>query len=75
MVALRDEVTRYSADRAEGDPPSAPVVELEIEIEGESLRLFSVAARIENAADITLDGLHIETFLPADARSRQLLGG
>ena len=37
------------------------------------LRLFSVAGRIESPSDVTLEGLHLETFVPADDRTRQLL--
>jgi hypothetical protein len=37
-------------------------------VQGEHLlRLFSVSARLEMATDLTLDGLHLETFVPADA--------
>lgn len=44
-----------------------PVVTLEIEQEDQVLRFFSVAARLEMATDLTADGLHLETFVPADA--------
>lgn len=48
-------------------PRSGPVVTMEI-VQGEHLlRLFSVSARLEMATDLTLDGLHLETFVPADA--------
>ncbi|MEU0315396.1 helix-turn-helix transcriptional regulator [Nocardioides sp. NPDC006273] len=74
LVALRDEVTAYSS----GGEPSArpladPVVPLEIETGGHVLRFFSVASQIESAADVTLNGLHLETFVPADDRTRQAL--
>lgn len=45
---------------------SGPVVTMEIHQGEHLLRLFSVSARLEMATDLTLDGLHLETFLPAD---------
>ncbi|MEU4450740.1 XRE family transcriptional regulator [Nocardioides sp. NPDC023903] len=74
LVALRDEVTAY----ASGDGPSVrpladPVVPLEIDAGGHVLRFFSVASQIESASDVTLNGLHLETFVPADDRTRQTL--
>lgn len=50
-----------------------PVVPLEIEAGGLVLRFFSVASQIESASDVTLNGLHLETFVPADDRTRQVL--
>lgn len=44
-----------------------PVVTMEIEQGGRLLRFFSVSARLEMATDLTVDGLHLETFVPADA--------
>ena len=74
LVALRDEVTAYPCD---GEPPARPladpVVPLEIEMGGDTLRFFSVASQIESASDVTLHGLHLETFVPADDRTRRLL--
>ncbi|TQL69782.1 transcriptional regulator with XRE-family HTH domain [Nocardioides albertanoniae] len=74
LVALRDEVDAYPV----GDAPTArpqvdPVVPLEIEVGDQVLRLFSVASQIESASDVTLNGLHLETFVPADDRTRQVL--
>ncbi|SDK91920.1 Transcriptional regulator, contains XRE-family HTH domain [Nocardioides sp. YR527] len=74
LVALRDEVTAYPAGGERSVRPSAdPVVPLEIEAGGLVLRFFSVASQIESASDVTVDGLHLETFVPADARTRQAL--
>ncbi|MFF2452573.1 helix-turn-helix domain-containing protein [Isoptericola sp. NPDC058082] len=74
LVALREDVVDYPCD---GEPPTRPsadpVVPLEIEAGGEVLRMFSVASQIESASDVTLDGLHLETFLPADDHTRRLL--
>ncbi|WP_019157329.1 hypothetical protein [Brevibacterium senegalense] len=46
---------------------------LELDSDDGALRLFSVASRIEGPADVTLDSLHLETFLPADDDSRARL--
>lgn len=46
---------------------SGPVATLEVERAGQVLRFFSVSARLEMATDLTLEGLHLETFVPADA--------
>lgn len=75
LVALHGEVVDYPAGGAGPDRPLAdPVIPLELVAGEEVLRMFSVASRIENAADVTLDGLHLETFVPVDERTRQLLG-
>ncbi len=44
-----------------------PVVTMELDRDEHLLRFFSVSARLEMATDLTLDGLHLETFVPADA--------
>lgn len=69
LQALADEF----ADQRQrvGVPTSEPVLTLEITVSGEELRLFSIVSRIESATDLTLDGLHLETFLPADDHTRQ----
>lgn len=74
LLALRADVTGHPHGGEPPGPPSGdPVVPLEIEAGGDVLRLFGVASRIESASDVTLDGLHLETFVPADDRTRQLL--
>lgn len=45
---------------------SGPVVTMEVSQGEHTLRFFSVSARLEMATDLTLDGLHLETFVPAD---------
>ena len=74
LVSLREDVVGHPAD---GDPSTHPrvdpVIPLEIEAGGQVLRLFSVASQIESASDVTLRGLHLETFVPADEQTRQLL--
>lgn len=74
LVALRDEVTAYpTGDEPAARPLADPVVPLEIDAGGHVLRFFSVASQIESASDVTLSGLHLETFVPADDRTRQSL--
>lgn len=46
---------------------SGPVVTMELDQGEHVLRFFSISARLEMATDLTLDGLHLETFVPADA--------
>jgi transcriptional regulator with XRE-family HTH domain len=57
------------------DPPSAtgPVLTLDLETDAGRLRFFSISAQLDTATDATLDGLHLETFLPADVATRQAL--
>lgn len=57
----------------EGLPAAGgPVVVLELETDAEPLRFFSTAARLTTATDAALEGLHLETFLPADDHTRSL---
>ena len=70
LVALQEEVLAHQPDVAVDPPPRDPVVPLEIEVDGTVLRFFSIASRIEDATDVTLDGLHLETFVPADDQTR-----
>lgn len=74
LVGLQDEVTAYpSGDEPSVRPLADPVVPLEVDAGGHVLRFFSVASQIESASDVTLNGLHLETFVPADDRTRQML--
>ncbi|MFW0793785.1 helix-turn-helix transcriptional regulator [Gordonia sp. CPCC 205515] len=76
LVALQAEMLGHATDDAPPPRPLVdPVVPLEIEVGGHVLRMFSVASRIESAADVTLSGLHLETFVPADHQTRELLTG
>ena len=74
LVALQEEVISYPCHGEPAARPLAdPVIPLEIEAGDHVLRLFSVTSQIESASDVTLNGLHLETFVPADDRTRQLL--
>lgn len=50
---------------------TGPVVTLEIEVDGHPLRFFSTSATLSTATDAALEGLHLETFLPADEETRR----
>lgn len=65
--------TGLGAGLGAGFPLVGPVLALELLVGGDLLRFFSVSARLETATDGTLDDLHLETFLPADARTQQVL--
>lgn len=73
LESLYAEVEGYQ-DRGEAaGATQGPVVLLELDADGGPLRFFSVASRIVGPADVTVDSLHLETFLPADARTRASL--
>ena len=54
-------------------PSTAPVLTLELDTEHGTLRFFTVAARLETPNDSILEGLHLETFVPADQATRDAL--
>lgn len=75
LVELRNEVAGYpSGGGPAPDHTLAPVLLLELASGDGELRLFSVASRITSPNDVTLDGLHLETFVPADDATRRALG-
>ena len=51
------------------------VLALRLRTERGELALFSVAAALETAADVTISELVIETFYPADAATAGVLRG
>ena len=73
LVTLQRELTPRTASATGLSPVSSPVLALEIVVNEQLLRLFSVTTRIEAATDVTLEGLHLETFLPADEATRREL--
>ncbi|WP_308799991.1 helix-turn-helix domain-containing protein [Agromyces silvae] len=50
------------------------VLPLELDRGGDILRLFSIAAALQSATDITIDELHIEAFYPADQATAAWFG-
>ncbi|MDF0530606.1 helix-turn-helix transcriptional regulator [Tsukamurella sp. 8F] len=75
LFALLEECRGYAI--ADGDapaPPSGPVLELVVRADdGAPLRLFTVASEVLTPNDVTVDELHLETFLPADDETRRRL--
>jgi transcriptional regulator with XRE-family HTH domain len=73
-LELRAEIESY-LDRVPRSPVSTgPVLTLEVESPAGLLRFFSTSAQLDTATDATLEGLHLETFLPADVATRQAFG-
>lgn len=70
---LVHEIESYVDTRPAAPSPGGPVLTLELESAGGALRFFSTSARLDTATDATLEGLHLETFLPADAETRRVL--
>ncbi|MGW2840838.1 helix-turn-helix domain-containing protein [Streptomyces sp. NPDC001493] len=75
--ALATEIARYlDGTDATGTtaPATGPVVTLSIDVGGTPLRFFSTSATLSTATDAALEGLHLETFLPADEETRRHFG-
>ena len=49
--------------------PPSPVLPLHLKRDGLELRLFTAVTQIASPQDVTLDGLRIESFMPADPES------
>lgn len=73
-LELLVEIESY-LDRPPSSPvTTGPVLTLEVESAAGLLRFFSTSAQLDTATDATLEGLHLETFLPADVATRQAFG-
>ncbi|MET7637254.1 helix-turn-helix transcriptional regulator [Streptomyces sp. NPDC005438] len=72
--ALLDELSGY-LDGPDSLAPAGPVLTLEIDVRGRPATFFSTSAQLDTAVDTTLEGLHLETFLPADEATRDLMRG
>jgi transcriptional regulator with XRE-family HTH domain len=70
---LAAELARYASPTVTQLRPSAPVLAIELESEAGLLRFFTVAAQVETPTDSLLQGLHLETFVPADRATRAFL--
>jgi transcriptional regulator with XRE-family HTH domain len=71
---LAAELTSYVNPSATHHRTTAPVLALELEGDVGLLRFFTVATQLETPTDSLLQGLHLETFVPADRATRALLG-
>jgi len=68
------EVESYLQEPVRPPVATGPVLTLELETEAGLLRFFSTSAQLDTATDAALEGLHLETFLPADVATRQAFG-
>jgi transcriptional regulator with XRE-family HTH domain len=79
LAELVDELAGYPGGEDPALPPVSAVLPLRFRHSSGELRFFSIAAQVENAADVTVDELVIESFYPSDAatadRLRQLAAG
>ena len=74
---LLDEVLAYPgvARPERGAGPAELVVPIHYRTDDFELRLFTLIATIGSPGDISLDELRLETFLPVDAASAEVLAG
>jgi transcriptional regulator with XRE-family HTH domain len=71
-LALAQEAKSYLGSTDRTAPTGSPVLTLELATgEGDPLRFFSTSAQLTTPTDATLEGLHMETFLPADESTRR----
>ncbi|GHE27286.1 transcriptional regulator [Streptosporangium violaceochromogenes] len=68
---LAAEIAGYLGTSDAAPPLAGPVITLEIDVDGTPLRFFSTSATLSTATDAALEGLHLETFLPADEKTRR----
>ncbi|WP_252365219.1 helix-turn-helix domain-containing protein [Saccharomonospora piscinae] len=71
---LAEEIASYRPCGTSVPHTSGPVLTLELDAGDGVLRFFSASAQLDTATDVALEGLHVETFLPADAETRRRLG-
>jgi len=71
--ALVAEIVDLSGGAPRLDPALGPVLGLELRTDAGLLRMFSTSAQLTTAADAALEGLRLETFLPADEATRAIL--
>jgi hypothetical protein len=71
---LVDEIGGFLGETDRAIPAAGPVVSLDLADGDGVLRFVSTSAQLTTATDAALDGLHLETFLPADERTRRRLG-
>ncbi|MGO2110313.1 MAG: helix-turn-helix domain-containing protein [Pseudoclavibacter sp.] len=67
---LLAEVESYVTHPTNPQPSTGPVLTLELAADVGVHRFFSTSAQLDTANDAALEGVHLETFLPADAATR-----
>jgi transcriptional regulator with XRE-family HTH domain len=72
LRSLHDELRELPGGR-EPVRPDGVVVPLQYEFDGHELSFFSITAVLGTPLDVTLDELAIESFLPADAATADLI--
>lgn len=70
---LAEELRGYPGGSDERPAATDVVLPLRLRHDGGELALFSIAASVETAADVTVAELQIESFYPADAATAQRL--
>jgi transcriptional regulator with XRE-family HTH domain len=68
------EIESYLGSAPRPATSTGPVLTLELRSGDGVLRFFSTSAQLDTATDATLEGMHLETFLPADVATRQAFG-
>jgi transcriptional regulator with XRE-family HTH domain len=73
LAELHHELLGYPGGTDATLPANNVVLPLRLRSDHGELSLFSIAATVETAADVTVEELVIESFYPADARTAQRL--
>lgn len=73
LFELVEEIDSHLGGAPAAAPATGPVLALELATDSGPLRLFSSSAQLSTSTDATLEGLHLETFLPADSHTRERL--
>jgi transcriptional regulator with XRE-family HTH domain len=78
LIELHRELSSYPGGSAPAPASSDVVLPLRFHHDSGELSLFSIAARVETATDVTIDELTVESFYPADTDTaehlRRLMG-
>lgn len=75
LDALYEELSVYPGGLDHDLPAELVVLPMRLRVDGGELALFSIASRVETAADVTVAELTIETFYPADTATVELFRG
>jgi transcriptional regulator with XRE-family HTH domain len=71
LAGLWEELRAYPGGSDPELPAGRVVLPMRLLADGGELALFSIASRVETAADVTVEELTIETFYPADAATAE----
>jgi transcriptional regulator with XRE-family HTH domain len=78
LRALLDEILAYPGVPARWrepdlEEPHALILPMELDLDGETARMFSTVTTVAAPHDVTLEELHVEVFYPADAETEAAL--